>query len=175
MEAHKRLRKKQETFSWRSCATSAEGRYSSLPDGSSGSAAISKEGYSASEACRLEPVTYANFRRHVKLNAKYQRRLRETEETREDFLREFNIANIRKHTPRNVLASLWWLERRYPNQFALRNVQRSEGAGDQPLGDKIDEGQLRRYASLMEDFRRENESKAQSLPAAQPSSEAVSQ
>ena len=109
---------------------------------------------------RLELVTYANFRRHVKLNPKYQRRLKEAEETREEFLREFHIANIRKHAPRNVLASLWWLERRYPNQFALRNVNRNEGTTDQPIGDKIDEDQLRRYAVLMDDFRRENEAKA---------------
>jgi hypothetical protein len=78
--------------------------------------------FSVSEACGLEPVSYATFRRHVKLNSKYQRRLKEAEEMREEFLREFHIANIRKHTPRNVLASLWWLERRYPNQFALRNI-----------------------------------------------------
>jgi hypothetical protein len=112
-----------------------------------------EQGESASEACRLELVTYANFRRHVKLNPKYQRRLKEAEETREDFLREFHIANIRKHAPRNVLASLWWLERRYPNQFALRNVHRSEGSTAQPIGDSVSEDQLRRYAELMEQFR----------------------
>jgi hypothetical protein len=40
--------------------------------------------------------------------------------------------------------SLWWLERRYPSQFALRNVIRNEGTTGQPIGDKIDEYQLRR-------------------------------
>ena len=73
------------------------------------------------------------------------------EGAREDFLREYHIANVRKHAPRNVkpenvIASLWWLERRYPNQFALRNVYRSEGSTDQPIGDKTDESQLRRYS-----------------------------
>jgi hypothetical protein len=52
---------------------------------------------------------------------------------------------------------------------ALRNVYRSEAATDQPIGDRIDESQLRRYSELMEDFRRENESKkaaqAQALSA----------
>src|SRR6266481_5833480 len=128
-----------------------------------------EQGESASEACRLELVTYQGFRQHVKRNPKYQRRLKEAEETREEFLREYHTANIRKHAPRNLLASLWWLERRYPNQFALRNVYRSEAATDQPIGDRIDENQLRRYSELMEDFRRENESKkaaqTQGLPA----------
>ena len=87
-----------------------------------------EQGESASEACRLELVTYQGFRQHVKRNPKYQRRLKEAEETREEFLREYHIANIRKHAPRNVLASLWWLERRFPQNFALRNFVRNEGS-----------------------------------------------
>src|SRR5258708_10355780 len=83
-----------------------------------------EQGESASEACRLELVTYQGFRQHVKRNPKYQRRLKEAEETREDFLREYHIANIRKHAPRNVLASLWWLERTLPGRFALKTVHR---------------------------------------------------
>jgi hypothetical protein len=74
-----------------------------------------------------------------------------------------------KHAPCNVFASLWWLERRYPSQFALRNVHRLEGSSEQPIDDKIDECQLRRYAGLMAEFKRESETKAQeqtpSLPA----------
>jgi hypothetical protein len=129
-----------------------------------------EQGESASEACRLELVTYQGFHQHVKRNPTYQRRLKEAEETREEFLREYKIANIRKHAPRNVLASLWWLERRYPNQFALRNVYRSEGSTDQPIGDKVDEEQLRRYATLIDDFRRENEAKKAAQTPALPSS-----
>jgi hypothetical protein len=102
-----------------------------------------EQGESASEACRLELVTYQGFRQHVKRNPKYQRRLKEAEETREEFLREYHIANIRKHAPRNVLASLWWLERRYPNEFALKPVHRSEALSERPIGDRIDESQLR--------------------------------
>jgi hypothetical protein len=124
-----------------------------------------EQGESISEACRLELVHYTGFRRHVKANPKYQKRLKEAEETREEFLREYHIANIRKHAPRNVLASLWWLERRFPNQFALKPVRRSEGSGEQPIGDRIDENQLRRYSELMDQFRRENEAKTQSLAA----------
>ena len=109
----------------------------------------------------------------MKRNPKYQRRLKEAEETREEFLREYHIANIRKHAPRNVLASLWWLERRFPNQFALRNVNRSEGSTDRPVGNEVDEEQLRRYAALMEDFRKENQAKTHEQTAALPSSESV--
>jgi hypothetical protein len=148
---------------------SVEGRSSSLPGGSSGICRWIEQGENASEACRLELVTYQAFRQHVKRNPKYHRRLKEAEETREEFLREFHIANVRKHAPRNLLASLWWLERRYPREFALRNVNRPEGSSDQPIGDKIDEQQLRRYAALMDEFRRENESKAPAQTPALPS------
>lgn len=134
-----------------------------------------EQGESASEACRLELVHYTGFRRHVKANAKYQRRLKQAEETREEFLREFHIANIRKHAPRNVLASLWWLERRYPNQFALRNVNRTEGVSDQPIGDRISEDQLRRYAELQHDFIRENEAKKAAQSAALPAAVEVTE
>jgi hypothetical protein len=125
-----------------------------------------ERGESASEACRLEVVTYQSFRRHVQRNPKYQRRLKQAEEQREQFLREYHIANVRKHAPRNVLASLCWLERRYPNEFALRNVHRVEGSSEAPVGDKISEDQLRRYTALMDEFRRENdEAKTAALPA----------
>jgi hypothetical protein len=130
-----------------------------------------EQGESISEACRLELVHYTGFRRHVKRNPKYQRRLKEAEETREEFLREFHIANIRKHAPRNVLASLWWLERRFPNHFALKPVHRSEGSSEQPIGDRIDERQLRRYAELMAAFKQENETKTPSLTAPETAGE----
>jgi len=126
-----------------------------------------EQGESVSEGCRLELVTYRGFRAHVMRNPKYQRRLREAVETREDYLREFHIANIRKHAPRNLLASLWWLERRYPSQFALRTVYRGEGSTDQAVGDTVDEAQLRYYAAQMEDFRRDNESKTAALPSSE--------
>jgi hypothetical protein len=65
---------------------------------------------------------------------------------------------------------MWWLERRYPNQFALRNVHRST---DSPVGDKVDEDQLRRYAALMDDFRRENQAKTREQTPVLPSSESA--
>jgi hypothetical protein len=75
-----------------------------------------------SEACRREVVTYRLFRMHVQRSPKYARRLKQAEEVREHFLREFHIANITQHSHKNVAASMFWLERRYPNEFALRTV-----------------------------------------------------
>jgi hypothetical protein len=108
-----------------------------------------EHGESASEACRRECVTYRNFRLHVNRSAKYQRRLKQAEEVREHFLREFHIANITKHAAKNVAASMFWLERRYPNEFALKTVSRdSAQTQQQALCDKISLEQLVENARL---------------------------
>jgi len=108
-----------------------------------------ERGESASEACRQQLTTYRNFRMHVARNPKYQRRLRKAEEVREHFLREFHITNITKHAVKNVAASMFWLERRYPNEFALKAVSRDSAQMQQlALCDKISLEQLVANAKL---------------------------
>jgi hypothetical protein len=108
-----------------------------------------ERGESASEACRQQLTTYRNFRMHVARNPKYQRRLRQAEEVREHFLREFHIANITKHAAKNVAASMFWLERRYPQEFALKTVNRDSAQTEQQaLCDKISIEQLVANAKL---------------------------
>jgi hypothetical protein len=118
-----------------------------------------EQGESASEACRLELVTYRSFRRHVKLNPKYQRRLKQAEEVREEFLLEYHIANVRKHAPRNLLASLWWLERTAPNRFALKTVHRNLNSTEAPIGDHVPESRLLEYSRQMAELAQANEQK----------------
>ena len=108
-----------------------------------------EHGESASEACRRECVTYRNFRLHVNRSAKYHRRLKHAEEVREHFLREFHMANILKHSAKNVAASMFWLERRYPKEFALKTVSRDSAQTEQlTLCDKISIEQLIANAKL---------------------------
>jgi hypothetical protein len=108
-----------------------------------------EHGESASEACRRECVTYRNFRLHVNRSAKYQRRLKQAEQVREHLLREFHIANITRHSVKNVAASMFWLERRYPNEFALKTVSRDSAQTEQQaLCDKISLEQLVANAKL---------------------------
>jgi predicted transcriptional regulator with HTH domain len=75
---------------------------------------------------------------------------------RESFLREFHIANIVKHAPKNVLASLWWLERRYPGEFALKNVHRpTENKKDELMVRMITETELIEMAKRAERIAKE--------------------
>jgi len=68
---------------------------------------------------------------------------------REHFLREFYIADITKHAAKNVAASMFWLERRYPNEFALKTVSRDSAQTEQQaLCDKISLEQLVANARL---------------------------
>jgi len=68
---------------------------------------------------------------------------------REHFLREFHIANITKHAAKNVAASMFWLERRYPNEFVLKTVSRDSAQTEQQaLCDKISLEQLIENAKL---------------------------
>jgi hypothetical protein len=108
-----------------------------------------ERGESITNACEIELVTWRTFRNHVLRNPKYQRRLKEAEEIREHFLKEFHIANISKHSVKNVVASMWWLERRYPNEFALRSVIREEvNSAAQEVFGKISLEQLIENARL---------------------------
>ena len=108
-----------------------------------------ERGESASEACRQQLTTYRNFRMHVTRNPKYQRRLRQAEEIREHFLREYHIANITKHAEKNVTASMFWLERRFPSEFSLKQVIRDSSDVEQQLVcDKISLAQLVENAKL---------------------------
>jgi hypothetical protein len=108
-----------------------------------------ERGESASEACRRELVTYQGFRRHVTRNPKYQRRLKEAEQLREHYLKEFHIANVTRLAAQNLSASLWWLERRYPAEFSLHTVNRDSGNMEQQaLCDRISLAQLVANAKL---------------------------
>jgi hypothetical protein len=55
-----------------------------------------EKGESATGACNLEFVGYQSFRAHVRKRPSYARRLKKAEEIRENLLREFHIANMKK-------------------------------------------------------------------------------
>lgn len=117
-----------------------------------------ENGASASGACREERVTYANFRRRVMRFDNWQRRLKEAEFVREHWMTEYHIGNILHHAPRNVITSLWWLERTNPAKYALRKVDREELA-EALVGDKIPADRLAEYGRLMLELAEEQKAK----------------
>jgi hypothetical protein len=99
-------------------------------------------GDSVTAACRLELVDFSGFRRHVRNNPKYQRRLKQAEELRFQRRHEQALESVMRAGEKSWMAHAWYLERVLPNLYALKNVNRSEAATDQPIGDKISEDQL---------------------------------
>jgi hypothetical protein len=116
-----------------------------------------EQGQSATGACKRELVTYQGFRRHVKRNEKYQRRLREAEETREHLLREFHMANILRHAPDNLSASFWWLEHRWSSEFGRGPFIRPNPGQDQEPEEPLPSEVLARHRTLLLQQAREDE------------------
>jgi hypothetical protein len=130
-----------------------------------------EQGWAITKACESESITYSLFRLRCSENPRLQERIKEAEAIRFERRREEAIASVMAAGEKSWMAHAWFLERALPSQWALKNVIRSEGSADQPIGDKIDESQLRRYAELMAEFKRENEAKTPSLPAPETAAE----
>jgi 4-aminobutyrate aminotransferase-like enzyme len=113
-------------------------------------------GDSTVDACRKMLVHYTSLRKHVQANPKYHGRLKKAQEVRDEVWRDRALAVIRDAMPKNWVAAMTYLERKYPNEFALRTVNRNLNSTDQPIGDKVDENQLHRYAALMDEFQKGN-------------------
>jgi hypothetical protein len=98
-------------------------------------------------------------------------RIKEAEAIRFQRRHEEAVESVMRAGEKSWMAHAWFLERSLPHLYALKNVNRSEGAMDQPIGNMIDEEQLRRYAALMEAFRKENQAKTHEQTPALPSSQ----
>lgn len=130
-----------------------------------------EQGWAITKACEAESITYSLFRLRCSESPRLQERIKEAEAIRFQRRHEQAIASVMAAGEKSWMAHAWYLERVLPNLYALKNVNRSEAATDQPIGDKIDESQLRRYSQMMEDFKRENEAKTSSLPAPETAGE----
>jgi hypothetical protein len=128
-----------------------------------------REGNTNSGACRIEGINYVTWRSHIQQKPHWRAELSEAERVRDEVWRDHALEMVKSAMPKNWVAAMTYLERKYPNEFALRTVNRNLNSTDQPIGDKVDEEQLRRYAALMDDFRRENESKAPAQTPTLPS------
>jgi hypothetical protein len=132
-----------------------------------------EQGWAITKACESQSVTYSLFRLRCSENPRLEQRIKEAEAVRFQRRHEEAVESVMRAGEKSWMAHAWFLERALPRLYSLKNVTRSEPATDQPIGNQVDEEQLRRYAALIEDFRRENESKAHEQTPALPSSESV--
>jgi hypothetical protein len=132
-----------------------------------------EQGWAITKACESESITYSLFRLRCSENPRLEQRIKEAEAIRFQRRHEEAVESVMRAGEKSWMAHAWYLERVLPNLYALKNVNRSEAATDQPIGDRIDESQLRRYSELMAEFKRENEAKTPPQPAALPEPEAT--
>jgi hypothetical protein len=118
-----------------------------------------EQGASTTEACRKALVSYAGFRNHVTRNPKYQKRLKKAEACRDQVWRSDALEAVRGAFTKNWQAAMTFLERRYPNEFALRNVNRADSSVEQPVGNEIPAERLAEYGRLMLEFAEEAKAK----------------
>src|SRR4029077_1737968 len=128
-----------------------------------------REGNTNSAACRIEGITYTTWREHIQQKPAWRTELAEAEKIRDEVWRDHALEMVKSAMPKNWVAAMTYLERKYPNEFALRTVNRNLNSIDQLLFDKVDEEQLRRYANLMKAFQAENEAKPPTQTPALPS------
>jgi hypothetical protein len=127
-----------------------------------------EQGWAITKACESESITYSLFRLRCSENSRLPERIKEAEAIRFQRRHEEAVESVMRGGEKSWMAYAWYLGRVLPNLYALKNVNRSEAATEQPIGGKIDENQLRRYSELMEDFRKENDAKTSPTPAGLP-------
>jgi hypothetical protein len=90
-----------------------------------------ESGESVADACTKEGVTYRILRLRVAEDVRLLQRLKESERIRSEIRFERACKSIMDHGDESWMAHAWWLERSYPNQFALRTVHRIDAEQQQ--------------------------------------------
>jgi hypothetical protein len=132
-----------------------------------------EQGWAITKACESQSITYSLFRLRCSENPRLEQRIKEAEAIRFQRRHEEAVESVMRAGEKSWMAHAWYLERVLPNLYALKSVNRSESSTDQPIGDRVDEDQLRLYAAQMADFARDNESKTKVETITLPSYEGV--
>lgn len=89
-----------------------------------------REGNTNSAACRIEGITYMTWRLHIQRKPHWRAAVAEAERVRDEVWRDHALEMVKNAMPRNWVAAMTYLERKYPAEFSLRNVVRTE-SGEQ--------------------------------------------
>jgi hypothetical protein len=81
-------------------------------------------------ACRFEGITYSLWRSHIQQKPAWRAELAEAEKIPDEVWRDHALEMVKSAMPRNWVAAMTDLERKYPQEFSLRNIVRTE-SGEQ--------------------------------------------
>jgi hypothetical protein len=99
-------------------------------------------GWSATAAAESEGLSYRRLRQ-LCARPSFERRYRQAEQLRLLRRREEAEETVMAAGEKSWMARAWWLERRYPDEFALRNVVRGNGGAEQtPTCERLTDAQV---------------------------------
>ena len=101
-----------------------------------------RAGMTATSACRAEGITYTSWRGHIRDNEEWAKRLAEAEVERDDLLRDKCLEVLQTAFPKNWAAAAWMLERRWPELYALKTVNRNLNSTEAPVFERVSESEM---------------------------------
>src|SRR6267378_4236086 len=91
-----------------------------------------REGNTNSAACRIEGISYVTWRFHIQQKPDWRAELAEGEKIRDEVWRDRALEMVKSAMPKNWVAAMTYLERKYPSEFSLRTVVRNLNSTDSP-------------------------------------------
>lgn len=104
--------------------------------------ALIQEGHTTNAACRIEGIYYATWRFHIQRKPEWKKELAEAEKIRDEVWRDHALEMVKTAMPKNWQAAMTYLERKYPNEFALRTVVRSTDSNGKAVYEALTKEQL---------------------------------
>jgi len=100
-----------------------------------------REGNTNTAVCRIERIDYSTWRDHIIQKPEWRARLTEAEKVRDEVWRDHALEMVKSAMPRNWVAAMTYLERKYPSEFSLRNIVRTE-SGEKAVFSELTREQL---------------------------------
>ena len=85
------------------------------------------------ESCKAAGISYDTFRKWYKASRTFQREVLDTEGYSSQKGQEIAIASIFKAMTKDWKSGAWWLERNFPDKYALRINNRQSGDSNNPV------------------------------------------
>jgi transposase len=117
-------------------------------------------GVSVLDACFDLGVSYKTLWVHVSKRPAYARRYKQAQEVEKARQREQDLKTLDRAAGEDWRAAGFRLERRFPNDWALRAVSRPDTNDTKPIAAEIPEERLKHYRALQLELARQDEADA---------------
>jgi hypothetical protein len=104
--------------------------------------ALIREGDTNTAACRIEGISYQLWRLHIQQKPEWRAELATAEQIRDEVWRDHALEMVKSAMPKNWVAAMTFLERKWPNEFALKTVVRNLNSTEAPVYDRVSESEL---------------------------------